>query len=117
MLFKSMGYAVEAYSWIPIVSFSSILFVGNSMLALPFIIISEVLNEKIKDFGATMCITIIWFCAFLVVKFLPLLNETLDFHGTMFLFAGICLSSAIIIILFLPETKGKSYDEIMEMLR
>lgn len=110
MLFKSMGYAIEAYGWIPIVSFSSILFVGAwGMLSLPFVIIAEVLPEKMKDFGATLCLTFIWFCLTIF--------ECLDFHGTMFLFAGICLSSAIIIILFLPETKGKSHDEIMEMLR
>lgn len=108
MLFKSWGYSVDEFGWIPITSFSAILFVSAwGIQSLPFVIISEVLPEKMKDFGATLCLTNIWFCGFLVIKFLPLLNELLNFHGTMFLFAGICLVSAVITMLFLPETKGK----------
>lgn len=36
--------------------------------------------------------------------------------GCMFGFGGICVLSAIYGILFMPETRGKSYDEIMELL-
>jgi hypothetical protein len=37
-------------------------------------------------------------------------------HGTMFLFAFNSLVGALFIIIFLPETKGKSFDEIVDLL-
>lgn len=37
-------------------------------------------------------------------------------HGTMFLFAMNSLAGAIFILVCLPETKGKSLDEIVELL-
>lgn len=59
----------------------------------------------------------LWFLAFLVLKCLPLLIVTFSYHGMMFSFAGVCFIGAVLVILFLPETKGKSYEQIMEMLQ
>lgn len=37
-------------------------------------------------------------------------------HGCMFLFAGFSLLGSAFVIVMLPETKGKSFDEIMKLL-
>lgn len=37
-------------------------------------------------------------------------------HGTMFLFSSNSLAGALFVLIFLPETKGKSFDEIVELL-
>jgi hypothetical protein len=37
-------------------------------------------------------------------------------HGTMFLFALNSLVGALFISIFLPETNGKSFDEIVDLL-
>lgn len=72
--------------------------------------------ENIKDFGISFCVALLWILAFGLIKLLPLLIETLEFHGTMFLFAIFCLSGASFILVCMPETKFKSYDEIMRAL-
>ncbi|XP_055298714.1 facilitated trehalose transporter Tret1-like [Sitodiplosis mosellana] len=118
MMLKSWGVEVNTFNWIPITSFSFVIFIANwAVMSLPFLVISEVLPEKLKDFGTSFCMIILWSTAFIVIKFLPLLTATLGFHGTMFLFAGVCLSSAMFIICLMPETKGRSYDEIMNLLK
>lgn len=118
VLLKSWDYDVEAYNWIPIVSFSFVVFVAAlAVMSLPFVVISEIMPERLKDFGASFCMTLIWSFAFIAVKYLPILTETVGFAGTMYLFAGVCLSSSVLIILFLPETKGKSYEQIMHILQ
>lgn len=115
---KTSGYDVEPYNWIPIVSFSFVVFIAAwAVLNLPFVVIAEIMPENLKDFGASFCMTLIWICGFIVIKYLPFLNETFGFHGTMFLFAGHCMFSALFIVLFMIETRGKSYDQIMDMLK
>lgn len=118
MMLKSWGYHVEDHNWIPITSFSIVLFLAAwAILTLPFVVVSETMPEKMKEFGTACCVALVWSLEFILIKCLPLLMETLGFYGSLFMFAGICLSSAIVIALFMPETKGKSHEEIMKMLQ
>lgn len=117
MMLKSWGVDVEPFNWIPVVSFSFLVFIAAwAILSLPFVVVSETMPELLKDFGASFCLTLVWICGFIVTKYLPLSIQLLGFGETMFLFAAVCLISAILIIFFLPETKGKSYEEIMNLL-
>lgn len=117
MMFKSWHYSVEAFNWVPIASFSFVIFIASwAILTLPFLVISEIMPEKLKGFGVSFCMTLLWIFAFIILKYLPLLIESLTFHGSMFAFAGVCVSSALFIVFRMPETKGKSYEEIMSLL-
>lgn len=116
-MFKTWNYDVDAFDFVPVVSISFIIFIVSlAVFTLPFMVITEVMPEKLKDVGLTFCMLMMWFCAFVVVKFFPLLIETLGLHGASFCFAGWCLVSVLYIIFCMPETKGKSYDEIMDLL-
>lgn len=111
------GYDVSAFNWIPISSFSFVIFIASwGVLTLPFLVISEIMPEKLKNFGSSFCMQLLWVFAFIMLKFLPLLTNTLGMHGSMFLFASCCLTGATFIVLVMPETKGKSRDEIMQLL-
>lgn len=117
MLCKQLGLPVEWLNFIPIASFSFVIFVASvAVLSLTFLVISEILPQKLKNFGVSFCMTVLWASAFLIIKFLPFMTDSLGFHGTMFCFAAICIASAIFIVLGMPETKGKTYDEIMRAL-
>ncbi|XP_031622887.1 facilitated trehalose transporter Tret1-like isoform X1 [Contarinia nasturtii] len=114
---KSLNYNVETFNWIPLTCFSFILFIMPwAVSSLPFGVVPEIMPEQLKDFGWSFCMTLLWIWAFIMVKFFPFLNETLGMHGTLYAFATVCLSGALFVITYLPETKGKSYEEIMELL-
>lgn len=119
MMLKSWQYHVESVNWIPIVSFSFIIFIASwGVASLPFLIIAEIMPENVKDFGAAFCTALMCCFTFIVVKCLPLLTDILEFHGTMYLFAAVCLISELYLYFNMPETKGKSSDDIqMELLR
>ncbi|XP_031634206.1 facilitated trehalose transporter Tret1-like [Contarinia nasturtii] len=117
MLLKTRGYPIEAYNWIPLVSFSFVIFIANwAVLTLTFLVISEIMPENLKSFGSSFCMVLLWTSSFFVIKFLPLMTETLEIHGTMFLFSGLCLCGTTFIVFYMPETKGRSYVEIMKLL-
>lgn len=117
-MLKSWNLDVKAFSWVPITSFSFVIFIASwAVLTLPFLVISEVMPEKLKDFGVSFCMSVVWTFAFICIKIFPILNDTLGFHGSMFFFAACCLSSALFIISYMPETKGRSHEQIMSLLQ
>ena len=117
MMLKSWNIDVTTFNWIPLVSFSFVVFVSQlGVLSLPFIVMAEIMPEKIKDACVSFCMSLLWTFSFITIKYLPALTETLGFHGSMFLFAFVCICGATFVIAFMPETKCKSHEEIMKSL-
>lgn len=105
-------------SYIPLFSLASVIFMGAvGAISMPFGVIAEVLPEKLKTFGMTLLMTVLWIFCLIILKYLPFMMEAIGIHGTTFTFAGVCIASSIFMIFYLPETKGKSYEEIMASLR
>lgn len=118
MTLKSNGYPVEAFNWLPVLCLSFSIFVAAlGILSIPFIVLSEIMPEKVKDFSVSLCMTLLWSFSFIVTKYLPFLTGSLGFDGSMYLFAGVCVVCELFIMFCMPETKGKSHQEIMELLR
>lgn len=117
MMLKSWHIDLAAFSWIPLVSFSFAVFVSQlGVLSIPFIVLAEIMPEKIKDGCMTFCMSLMWMFSFITIKYLPMLNEWIEFHNSMFLFAGICICGAAFVVSVMPETKCKTHEEIMKSL-
>lgn len=118
MMFKSWEFDVDELNWIPLVSLSWTTFISSiGITALTLTIVSEIMPERIKDACVSFCVILLFSLSFINLKFLPFLTDTLGFYGSMYLFAGICISLTIFIMLFMPETKGRSHAEIMKSLQ
>lgn len=118
VLFKENDVNVEDLQWIPLVSFSFAIFASSlAILNLPYVIITEIMPEHIKDFAVSLSFCVLWIALFIVVKIIPGLTELIGFPVTMFIFGTICLLIDIFIVFCVPETNGKSHDEIMNSLR
>lgn len=49
--FQTNGYNVTGLGWIPVTSFSFIIFIANwGLLAVPFLFIAEIMPENVKMF-------------------------------------------------------------------
>lgn len=117
LILKSWNFELQTVNWIPMVSFSCLLFtVAIGIQSITFTIISEIMPERIKDTCSFLCSMLLWALVFVNVKFLPILNEAMGLHGIAFMYAGICVISMTIIIAFMPETKSMSREEIQKLL-
>lgn len=73
--------------------------------------------RQIKNTINLIGLMLLWIASFVLVRFYPLLSELFGMYSCMFGFAVSCLISATFALIMVPETKGKSYDAIMAMLR
>lgn len=106
-----------AYTWIPVTAFSTIILMASiGMSPLTFVILAEILPKKIKNTVTLLSLEIIWILAFVLLSFYPTLTVVIGMYNCMFMFATCCIIGTVFYITVLPETKGKSYDEIIRIL-
>ena len=55
--------------------------------------------------------------AFIVTKFYPPLADAVGNYYTFWGFAGLLVIALILIVIFVPETKGRSLEEIQRFFR
>ena len=87
-----------------------------SLAPVVWVVLSEIFPARIR--GAAMAIStfFLWTACFLLTYTFPILNEYLKASGTFWIYGGICLAGFLFIRSLLPETKGKSLEEIEKEL-
>ncbi|EAT41204.1 AAEL007139-PA [Aedes aegypti] len=102
------GHDLSELGSLPILSLSfTILFSSFGILPLPYVILAEVLPQKVRNVGSTISILMISSSAFVVLKVFPIMIDRVHLYGAMWFHASICLISIFIILFAVPETKGK----------
>ena len=79
---------------------------------LPNLMIGETQNSRILSFVSTYFYTVNDLLLGAVLKNYYFILEIMKLHGMILLFGVSCLLCSIFIFFFLPETQGKSLEEI-----
>ena len=85
---------------------------GMSLAPITWVVISEIFPNRIRGAAMSVAVTSLWIACFILTYTFPILNARLGSAGTFWLYAGICIAGFVFILLKLPETKGKSLEEI-----
>lgn len=118
MMFKTWNYDVSSYSWISIASLGSVIFIQSlAVSSMSLSVTAELMPLSIRSFGIPFCNTVLGIAAFLVLKVVLPITEMIGLGTMVFCFAASCFVCGVYIVLVLPETKGKPYDEIMKSLQ
>ncbi|GJQ70736.1 hypothetical protein Trydic_g669 [Trypoxylus dichotomus] len=83
---------------------------------IPWLISSELFPSEIKAVASSAAGTFNWFLAFLVTRFYLDLKEAIGGDITFYIFSGISILGTLFVLLVIPETKGKTMEEIQDML-
>lgn len=57
-----------------------------------------------------------WVVGFLIIKFYPSVELIIGMHSVMWIFSVLCVFCGLFTLFFLPETKGKSIENIAESI-
>ncbi len=86
-----------------------------TLAPITWVVLSEIFPNKIRGAAMALSTTALWSACFILTYTFPILNKMLNASGTFWLYAFICLSGFLFILKKLPETKGKSLEEIEKM--
>jgi len=79
--------------------------------AIPWIIMSEILPVNVKDVGGSIATLINWLSSFAVTMTVNLLLEW-STSGTFWIYALVAAFTVLFVALWVPETKGRTLEEI-----
>ncbi len=83
-----------------------------SLAPVTWVILSEIFPNNIRGTAMSIATFSLWTACFVLTYTFPLLNQLLGASGTFWLYGVICLGGFVFIFKRLPETKGKSLEEI-----
>src|SRR5271169_3884974 len=83
---------------------------GNGVAC--WVIISEIYPTKVRGRGMSIATTALWLVGFLGNQLFPIMQKHLGSDGTFWFFSGGALLTVILVGWLVPETKGRSLEEI-----
>lgn len=108
---------VESIRFLPILSL--VIFIATYCVGwgpLPWTVMGEMFASNVKSKASGITVSICWLVSFFITKFANDLQAKFGNYMLFWLFAVFCVASVIFTILVLPETKGKSLQQIQNEL-
>jgi MFS family permease len=101
------------YGWLPLTSLNVFLIAYSVGIGpLSMILLGEVVPSHIKGFTSCIALMVRWALGFGVTNLFETLEEDIGIDRTYWLFATISGIGAIFVYYCIPETKGRSLDDI-----
>ena len=83
-----------------------------SLAPITWVVLSEIFPNSVRGAAMAIATTALWIACFALTYTFPILNDLLNASGTFWLYSFICMSGFLFILKKLPETKGKSLEEV-----
>ena len=118
-VFLQLGDIVPAsLAWLPLTSVI-ISFLGYSLglATLPYVLMGELLPASTRSITSAISSTFNLVCLFLILKFYTSISLAINLSGVFWLFAAVAFSGAVFVALAVPETRGRSLQEIEDAFK
>jgi sugar porter (SP) family MFS transporter len=124
MLFGSSGLAVAyillgaSYFFevkgmlVLIIVVTAIAVYAMSLAPVTWVVLSEIFPNRVRGAAMSVATTSLWIACTILTFTFPFLNRNLNSYGSFWLYAAICVAGFIFIKTKLPETKGKSLEQV-----
>jgi SP family sugar porter-like MFS transporter len=88
-----------------------------SLAPVTWVVLSEIFPNRIRGIAMSVATLALWAACFVLTYTFPLLNNLLKVSGTFWLYGLICILGFWFIMKRLPETRGKSLEEIEKEMK
>ncbi|XP_044267170.1 facilitated trehalose transporter Tret1-like [Tribolium madens] len=111
------GDDVDAISWLPFVSLMVYIISYNCGFGpIPWAMMGELFPSNVKSVASAMTSMCCWFIGFLITKFFQSVADAMGMGPSFWMFGGFCIVAFLFTLFFVIETKGKSLQEIQDIL-
>lgn len=90
---------------------------GVGLGPLPYVCLGEFFPTNVKAFAACLLSIYGSLAGFIVAKLYQIMSDSFGTHNVFFFFAACCVLGALFTYFIMPETKGKSLEEIQAELK
>lgn len=111
------GSDVSSIGWLPILCL--VVFIITYCLGfgpLPWAVMGELFPGNVKSAASSATASICWVFGFFITNYFGILSNLVGKSGSFGLFSVFCFFSFGFVFKFVPETSGKSFNEIQEIL-
>ncbi|KAF7995230.1 hypothetical protein HCN44_004702 [Aphidius gifuensis] len=107
----------SSISWLPLVSLVLFMIAFSVGLGpIPWMLTGELFTSDIKAVASSLAVMVNWFLVFLVTKTFASMKDSLGSAVTFWIFAGIMVVATFFEYFIVPETKGKTLEQIQNEL-
>ncbi|MFT8320148.1 MAG: sugar porter family MFS transporter [Bacillus sp. (in: firmicutes)] len=92
-------------------------FMQGSVGPVTWLTIAEIFPVRLRGIGVGISICCLWLANFIIGFLFPILLGTIGLSNTFFVFVGLGLLSILFIYKCMPETKGRSLEEVERSFR
>ncbi len=85
---------------------------GISLAPITWVLISEIFPNRIRGVAISVAVSALWIACFALTFLFPILNKRIGPANTFWLFAAVCILGFLFIWKYVPETKGKTLEQI-----
>lgn len=112
-LLMSGCYFIGLTGWVmPTLVLMAIACYAMSLAPIVWVVLSEIFPQQVRGTAMAISTLFLWIASFVLTYTFPLLNEALQASGTFLVYGILCLAGFLFIRFCLPETKGKTLEEI-----
>ena len=115
LIYFAMGFCYHSHvQGLPVLLLvlAAIACYAMSLAPVTWVVISEIFPNRIRGAAMSVAVSALWIACFLLTYTFPILNAKLGSSGSFWLYAVICVLGFIFIFAKLPETKGKTLEQI-----
>lgn len=128
MLFGCFGIGIAqliaalAYSrqitgiYVLLLTLAAIACYAASLAPITWVLLTELFPTQVRSKGVSLAASCLWIASFLVTYSFPLINRHFGMSHTFLLYAMVCLSGGLFVEIFVPETKGRSLEQLESVL-
>lgn len=108
-----LGFHLERTGALVVVlTVTAIAFYSFSLAPVVWVLLSEIFPNRIRGAAMSVAVFSLWAGCFTLSYSFPMLNRSLGSSATFWLYGLICAAGFVFVLRVLPETKGKSLEDI-----
>jgi MFS family permease len=100
--------------WVLVLTLCAIACYAMSLAPITWVLITEIFPNRVRASAVSISVAALWVASFVLTYTFPLLNRSLGTSGAFLIYAGVCFAGGAFVALSLPETKGRSLENLEE---
>jgi MFS family permease len=83
-----------------------------SLAPVTWVLIAEIFPNRVRGAAVSVAVSALWVACFMLTFAFPLLERTAGISATFWIYAAICVAGFFFVRAKVPETKGRSLEQI-----